>query len=295
MDKFSQYLAFVRTVEKNSITDAADSLGWNKSLVSRRISSLENHLGVKLINRTTRTLSVTDSGRSLYQHFSRILQDIEEAEEAISDAQQALRGNIRITAPMSFGTQTLAPLIARFISANPEVFIDLDLSDRKVNIVDEAFDLAVRTGRLADSTLIARKIADIPRYLVASPAYVGEHGHPVSPDEIAEHRVLRYTHVPNSVQWLFTDDEGKAYSPQLNVAFQANNGEMLAHAAISGLGLLVAPAFIVEDALKSGKLLKLMDSYSLSSEGLYLVFPPGRLQSRRVRVLSQFLQNALAA
>jgi len=289
MDRLTDIESFVAVVEAGSFSAAAERLGAAKSAVSRRVSALEARLGVKLLNRTTRTLSLTDNGRAYFERAGRILADLAEAEQSVSDADCALRGRIRLAAPLSFGLQHLAPAINAFAELHPEVQIDLDLNDRQISLVEEGFDMAVRIGRLADSSLIARRLCLIRRVAVASPDYLARHGTPQCPEDLVNHDGLRYTNIPRQHFWQFTATGGREFSPDVPDRLTANNGALLTEAAVNGLGVTVQPSFIVHRELADGRLQTILDAWPIPSESMYAVFPPGRYQSRRVRELADFL------
>jgi DNA-binding transcriptional LysR family regulator len=289
MDRFSDIEAFVTVVEAGSFSAAAERLETAKSAISRRVSALEERLGVKLLNRTTRRLSLTDNGRAFFERAGRILADLQEAEQSVSDADCELRGRIRLAAPLSFGLRHLSPAINRFAATHPEVRFDLDLNDRQVNIVEEGFDMAIRIGKLTDSSLIARRLSPIRMVAAASPDYLVAHGTPATPAELADHLGLRYTNTPRQQFWRFTDDQGHEHSPAVPDRLTANNGELLARAAIDGLGVTVQPTFIIHEYLRDGRLRRVLPDYRLSRGDMYALFPPGRYMSRRVRVFVDFL------
>jgi len=289
MDKFADLQAFVSVVDRGSFSAAGERLGVAKSVVSRRVSALEERLGVKLLNRTTRRLSLTDSGRALHERASRILADLEDAEQAVTSAHGELRGRLRIAAPLSFGLQHLAPAVNEFLQAHQELSIDIDLNDRQINIVEEGFDMAVRAGHLEDSTLIARRLSSVRRVTVASPAYLAEHGTPSEPTELTKHWGLNYANMPRHLQWRYQTPQGQTVTPQVPARLQVNNGEMQVSAAEAGLGIAVLPTFICHQAISNGRLVPILCDYEQPAEGLYAVYPPGRFLSRRVRAFSDFL------
>lgn len=294
MDKFADIETFVTVVDTGSFSAAAERLDAAKSAVSRRVRALEARLGVKLLNRTTRRLSLTDAGRDFHQRACRILADLNEAEQAIGDADCALRGRIRVAAPLSFGLLHLAPAINAFAAQHPEVQLDLDLNDREVSLIEEGVDVAVRIGTLPDSTLIARRLCEIRRVAVASPDYLAKHGTPRTPDDLVHHLGLRYTNLPRQQYWRFSDPNGRTYTPQVPDRMAANNGELLTRAAVDGLGLAAQPSFITYHALQAGALQSVLSDYALPGAALHAVFPPGRYQSRRVRVFTDFLAAQFA-
>lgn len=289
MDRFTDIETFVAVVEAGSFSAAAERLGAAKSAVSRRVNALENRLGVKLLNRTTRRLNLTDAGRTFHERAGRILADLAEAEQSISDAECALRGRIRVAAPLSFGIDHLAPAVSAFARQHPDVQVELDLNDREVSLVEEGFDMAVRIGRLADSSLLARRLCTIRRVAVASPAYLAEHGTPARPEDLVNHAGLRYTNMPRHMYWQFVTPEGRGFSPQVPDRLSANNGGLLTQAAVDGLGVTLQPTFIVYRELAAGRLQQILADHPLPETAMYAVYPPGRYQSRRVRVFADFL------
>lgn len=294
MDKFADLQAFVTVVDAGSFSTAGERLGIAKSVISRRVSALEKRLGAKLLNRTTRRLSLTDAGRALHERASRILADLDDAEQAVTSAHAALRGRLRVAAPVSFGLQHLAPAVSDFLQQHEELSIDIDLNDRQVNIVEEGFDMAVRAGYLEDSTLVARRLSAVRRVVVASPGYLAEHGTPTHPAELARHWGLNYTNMPRHLQWRFRTPDGRTVTPQVPSRLQANNGEMQLLAAEANLGIAVLPTFICHQAIQAGRLVAILGDYEQPAEGLYAVYPPGRLLSRRVRAFSDFLAERFA-
>ena len=289
MDKFADLQAFVTVVDAGSFSAAGERLAIAKSVVSRRVSALEQRLGVKLLNRTTRRLSLTDSGRALHQRASRILADLDDAEQVVTSAHGALRGRLRIAAPLSFGLLHLAPAVTEFLQVNEELVIDIDLNDRQVNIVEEGFDMAVRVGYLEDSTLVARRLSSVRRVTVASPGYLAQHGMPTEPDELEHHWGINYANIPRHMQWRYHLPDGKTVTPQVPSRLQTNNGEMQASAAMAGLGIAVLPSFLCNEAIADSRLIPLLCDYEQPPEGVYVVYPPGRFLSRRVRSFSDFL------
>ncbi len=294
MDKFADIETFVTVVDTGSFSAAAERLDVAKSAISRRVSALEARLGVKLLNRTTRRLSLTDAGRDFHARAGRILADLNEAEQAVGDTDCQLRGRIRIAAPLSFGLQHLAPAITAFAVQHPQVQLDLDLNDREVSLVEEGVDMAVRIGELADSTLIARRLCQIRRVAVASPAYLATHGEPQTPDDLTHHHGLRYTNIPRQKHWHFVGSDGRLYAPAVPDRLTANNGELLNRATIDGLGVGAPPTFVAYRELAAGTLRPILQDFTLPGVAMYAVFPPGRYQSRRVRVFADFLAEQFA-
>lgn len=289
MNQIEDMQIFVTTVDTQSFTAAADRLGLSKQFVSRRVMALEERLGARLLVRTTRRLSITDTGRGYYERAVKILQDVDEAEQLVANQNAEPRGTLRLTAPMSFGTMHLGPAIARFMANCPEVTIELDLSDRFVDVVGEGYDMAVRIGQLGDSTLVACAIAPTQLLLCASPAYLAQHGTPAAPAELKQHQCLLYGH-SRSVDWPLTE-RGRPITLPVSGRLRANNGELARDAAVAGLGIALLPTFIIGEALRSGALVTVLDAYAPPPLTIYAVYPQHRQQSRTVKVFTDFLRT----
>jgi DNA-binding transcriptional LysR family regulator len=277
-------LAFVRVAETGAFSRAAERMGMAKSILSRRVARLEKQLGARLLTRSARGASPTDVGQAYYERAANILAELEAAEEVVAEAVTQIAGPIRMSAPLSFGVQHLAPAIAEFAAANPRVELDIALDDRVVDLIGGGFDLAVRIGSLPDSALVARKIAPVRKVPAASPAYLEARGRPEHPRDLASHDILLYT----NETWRFRTAKGWEHvngRPRL----RADNGEMLRAAAIAGLGVCVLPSFIAASAFESGALEPLLVDYPMKEGGLHVVMPPGRSTTARVRALVDFL------
>lgn len=295
MDRFDSLHTFVAVVEAGSFSTAAVRLDRAKSAVSRQVAALEAHLGVQLLNRTTRRLSLTEAGREFHERAQRILADLDEAELSVAAEQTALRGRLRLAAPLSFGVLHLAPALDEFLLQHPELVLDLDLDDRRINLVEEGFDLALRIGELADSTLVARALAPIRMQLCASPEYLRRHGTPRTPQDLAFHAGLVYGNVPEAQQWRFVDVAGKVHSVKVPARLRANNGDILIRAAVEGIGVVVSPTFIAHRALAAGELVPLLPEYQAPGTSAYAVYPSRRHLPQRVRVLIDFLAQRFGA
>ena len=289
MDRFENLKTFIKVVDFGTISAAAERMGIAKSAVSRRISELEQHLGVQLFRRTTRQLTLTDSGKSLYDRATRILTDLEEAELAVSQQHGELAGAIKIAAPLSFGLLHLAPAFSEFMKAHPKVQLDLDFNDRHIDILQEGFDLAIRVTRLADSSFIARHLATINHIVCASPEYLKLYGTPQTPDALQQHRCLCYSNVHDSNIWHYQKQDGNQDQIKVPLVLNANNGDFLRQAAIAGLGIILEPTFIVYDAISKGQLVPILNDYQWPSIDAYAIYPHTRHLSQRVRVLVDFL------
>jgi DNA-binding transcriptional LysR family regulator len=278
---------FVRVVEDRGFAAAARSLGITTSAVSKGVGRLEASLGTRLLHRTTRHVSLTEAGATFYQRCLRILAEIEAAEEAVSRLRSGPRGTLRVSAPMSFGQLHVAPVIPEFLERYPEVRIDMTLNDRVVDLVEEGFDLAIRIGRLADSSLVARKVAPSRRVICGAPAYFDRRGVPAHPRDLVHHDCLVYTYQAQP-EWTLRD--GKS---ELKVAvtgrFRANNGDVLHTAALAGAGIALLPTFIVGDDLRAGTLRSVLDDYECKETAVFAVYPPSRNPSPKVRAFVDFL------
>ncbi|MFV2032839.1 MAG: LysR substrate-binding domain-containing protein [Gammaproteobacteria bacterium] len=290
MNKFEELEAFVAVVDRHSFSHAADRLGVAKSKLSRRVSELEKRLGVQLMQRTTRTLSLTDTGRHFYQRAVNLLSDLNEAEQIVSEAQYSLSGKIKLAAPLGIGIGQLSKPIAEFMALHPEVEIAVELNDRHVDLVSEGFDLAVRVGHLQDSNLIARKLATVGFAVCASPAYLEKHGEPQHPSELSDHQVMLYSNVQVGRQWFFYEDN-KRILPRVRYRLSANNGELLAKVASHGLAITAGPLFYLQEYIDRGELVPILKAFPNPESGMYAVYPPGRLVSRRVKMLSDYLME----
>lgn len=289
MDRFEHMQTFVKVVEAGSISAAAERMEIAKSAVSRRIATLEERLKVQLFRRSTRRLSLTETGRGYYERCLRILADLEEAELAVSQAHGTLRGSLRVAAPLSFGLRHLGPAINDFLAEHPEVEFDLDFNDREVDLLAEGFDVAVRIARLPDSSLIARRLWTSRLVVCASPGYLRAHGRPRRPAELAAHRCLVYANAPEPNLWRFRSPEGREEVVRLHPQLRANNGDYLAAAAVAGQGIVLTPSFIAYEALARGTLLPLLTDYRLPEVNAYAVYPRTRHLSQRVRAFVDFL------
>lgn len=289
MGRFADMETFVRVVETGSITGAAQRMEIAKSAVSRRLAELEARLGVQLFRRTTRRLSLTESGRSFYERCVRVLSDLAEAELAVSQEHEALRGKLRVALPLSFGLLHLAPAINEFIEQHPLVEFDLDFNDRQVDLMQEGFDVAIRIAQLADSSLIARRLAPVRHAVCASPAYLAVHGTPAHPADLGQHVCLAYSNLANPGTWAYQEPDGRSGTVKVPIRLRANNGDFLCNAAIAGQGVILQPTFYVHDAIARGLLVPVLTGYAWPTLSAYAVYPPTRHLSTRVRAFVDFL------
>lgn len=289
MDRLATMEAFVRVAETRSFSEAARRLRTSKSLVSRQVAALEAELGVRLFNRTTRSLTLTEEGRGYQTQVVRILGEIEAANASVNMLQVVPRGRLRMNAPMSFGVLHLAPAIRDFLARYPEIDLDLTLNDRYVDLVDEGFDLAVRIGRLADSSLVARKLAPMRLVVCGSPAYLATHGVPATPEDLRQHQCLAYSSNALHDEWRFGDADGRVATMEIKGRLRINNGDALRVAALQGLGLVNLPSFIIGGDLQAGTLVSVLTDHETQDAGIHVVYPHGRHLSLKVRALVDFL------
>ncbi len=294
MNRLDDLEAFVAVVEAGSITQAAERLGIAKSAVSRRLSALEERLGVELIRRTTRRLNLTQTGQGFYEQCSRILADLEEAESAAAQSHGELRGRLRVALPLSFGLKHMAGPISDFARRHPKVTFDLDLNDRRVDLLEEGADLALRIGRLDDSSLIARRLFDARTVVVASADYLERHGEPRVPADLAAHRCLVYSNLAEPDRWRCRDAEGAPIDVVVTPALNASSGDFLCSMAADGHGIAMQPTFIAGPLVASGDLVPLLTDYQWPITPAYAVYPPTRHLSYRVRAFIDFLADTFA-
>ncbi|CAM3852211.1 LysR family transcriptional regulator [Litorimonas haliclonae] len=288
MSRYEEIEAFVRTIEAGSFTQAAKQLGLSKSAISRRLSDLEDRLGTQLVQRTTRSLSLTEAGDSLFQRGVGLLADWNEAEADAASENCALAGRIRLAAPLSFGVQYLGPAILDFLELHPDVDFDIDFSDRQIDLISEGVDVAIRIGELNDSTMVARKLAPVEMLAVASPAYLEKQGYPNRPKDLIGFNELRYSNKTRK-SWAYSGPNGETGEVEIPSSLRANNGTFLTEAAIAGQGITISPSFFLCEAVQSGKLEIVLPDYSWAEVTVYAVYPPTRHLSLRVRTWVDFL------
>lgn len=278
---------FAAVVEHRSFSGAADAIGLSKATVSKAVARLEAHLGQSLFHRTSRRLALTEAGRPLAEHAARILAEAQAAEEAARDSASAPTGRVRMAAPMSFGIKTIAPIIADFLAAHPGIEIELHLSDARVDIVAEGYDIALRIADLPDSSLRARRLRSLTTHIVAAPAYLAHHGMPTHPAQLGEHRLFTYTNVTGP--WRFHGPDGAEVSVKPAGPLSTNSGEAMLPALLAGLGIVRLPDFILGDAIERGALVELLKPWQPGPIGLHLLTPPSPLRPARVEALIAFL------
>ena len=285
---------FAKVVELRSFAAAADDLSMSKATVSKAVTRLEERLGARLFNRTSRRLALTDAGQSLVERATRVLAEAQAAEEEASSQSSAPRGVVRLAAPMSLGITTLGPVLPGFLAAYPEVSVDLHLSDATIDLVGAGFDMALRVASLPDSSLVARRLRSVTRHVVASPDYWRRHGRPRHPAHLAEHRGVTYGHQSAPETWRFANAGGEEASVRPLAVIRANNGDVLVPALVAGIGVAVLPDFIVGPAIAEGKLETVLTDWTAAPIALHLVMPPGGPRPARVEALAAYLAKALS-
>ncbi len=292
MNKLLAMEVFVAVAERGGFSAALEHLSVSRAAISKYVADLESDLGGRLLNRTTRKVSLTDAGRAYYEKCKEILAAVEEADCIVSGLSSTPSGLLRINAPMSFGHRQMGPLVARFQQDYPEIRIEMILADRQVDMVEEAFDVTVRITQPADSSLVARKISPCRFLLAASRQYLDRHGEPGKPEDLGDHNCLTYTYGPRTNSWSFYMGD-QVYQIPISGSFHSNNGDLLCSAAEQDNGVVLLPTFIVCDAVKEGKLVPLLTQYKIRPAGIYAVFPSSRMLSAKVRLWVDFLVQQL--
>jgi DNA-binding transcriptional LysR family regulator len=291
---FEALAIFAKVVELRSFAAAAGELSLSKATVSKAVTRLEQRLGARLFNRTSRRLALTDAGQKLSERAARLLADGEAVENEALAQSVTPRGLVRLAVPMTFGIMAVAPILPEFLKQYPDVAIDLHLSDAMVDLIGEGFDAGLRIASLPDSSLIARRLCAMPRYTVASPAYLDRHGRPTHPMHLAQHRCLGYAYLSTPDVWHYTNAAGEQASVRPAGPLRVNNGEALMPAVLAGLGIADLPEFIVGDAIASGKAEVILKDWKQTEGSVHLVMPPGGPRPARVEMLADFLTKHFA-
>jgi DNA-binding transcriptional LysR family regulator len=292
LDRLRALEVFVEVVKRDGFARAADALDTSPANVTRYISELEAHLGARLLNRTSRKMSLTESGEALFERAKSILDEVADAESIVSSATLQPRGLLRINAPISFGILHLAPLWPQFMQKYPEVELDISLVDRVVDIVEEGYDLAIRISRSGSSSNAARKLATSHNILCASPDYLQKYGEPKTPADLVNHKCIGYTYAANGDQWVLKDDNNQEHSVKTSFVMHANNGDTIRAAALAGTGICRCPTFLSGADLREGKLVRVLPDFHLPDIDVLALYPSRRHLSAKVRVMIDFLVNA---
>ena len=287
MDQLNDMATFASVVSEGSFSRAAQSLGLSKATISKRISRLEDRLGARLLNRTTRRLSLTEVGSAFHEHCSRLVAEAEEAEQTVTALTANPRGTLRVNVPMSFGRLHIARAIPQFLAQFPDLKVDITLDDAFVDLVHGGYDLAIRIADLPDSSLVARRLAPSRRVVCGSPGYLRRRGVPQTPDDLRNHECLSYRYLATTGSWPFKKGQ-RTWSIPVNGSLSANNGDVLLAAAVAGTGLVLVPTFMVEQQLRSGALRPVLAPYAESDFGIYAVYPHRRHVSAKVRAFVDY-------
>jgi len=290
---FEAWAIFAAVARLGSFTAAAHELALSKPTISKAISRLEKSLGTVLFHRTSRKISLSTAGRSLLDHARQIARDGEAAMEAARDTTHLLRGQVRLAAPLSYGLSHLAPVIADFMCAYPEIAVDLQLNDARVDLIEEGFDCAIRIAALPDSSLRVIRLRKVDGYFIAAPAYIRRMGQPESPADLADHDCFVYSNTPSPELWQITGPDGQMTSVRPRCRFQSNNGDVMLPALIAGRGIGYLPDFLCRKAIDAGELVNVLPGSRMGDIALNIVMPPSRLRPARVDALVNHLKDNL--
>lgn len=293
MEPLTEIAVFVQVVKSGSFTDAAEHLGMSKSGVSKFVTRLEEHLGARLLNRTTRRLSLTEAGEVFFERSRRGLEEIDDASTEVSRLQNAPRGTLKINAPMSFGILHVAPALAAFQAKYPDLTVDMSLDDRKIDLVEGGYDLALRISNMADSSLVARRLAPCRHVICAAPSYLAAHSAPTNPAELRDHHIVGYKYQASMNEWEFQRPSGEQLSVPVSSCTQINNSLAVREALLSGIGIARTPTFIVGEDIRQGRLVPLLTNYRLPEVALYLVYAHRQNLSPKVRAFVDFMAERI--
>lgn len=291
-NKLLEMTIFVAVVDSNSFVEAADKLNMSKQAISRYIQTLEDRLQVRLLQRTTRKMIVTNEGQTFYWQAKAIINATIEAENTLSLDQASPQGMLRVNVPVSFGILHLAPLWQKFLDKYPQIELDITLSDRIVNLLEEGYDLAVRIGNLENSSLISRKLTTTRMIIAASPTYIDQYGMPMHPNDLKQHKIIMYSHWAKKEQWSFNKDN-TFHSVNLKASVYCNNGDTCRQIMLQGGGISTQPDFIIGQDIQQDKLVEVLPNYKIENFNIYAVYPSRKLLPLRTRCLIDFLVSEL--
>lgn len=294
MDRLAAMQAFIHVVEAGSFVRAAEKLGASTSSTSRLIADLEAHLGARLLNRTTRRLSLTETGQAYYERCVQLLADIGEAEALAGAAAASPSGRLKLTCPYNLLAQPIAPALAEFSRRHPQVGFDVTVADRVIDLVDEGFDLAIRIGAPGGERVAARRLGTTQLVICASPGYLAQRGEPRAPADLGSHSALTYAYVSSPFQWRLADADGTVHEVRVGGTLHANSGELLVAAAVAGMGIVFEPDFVVGPWLARGELQRLLPQYSGPKLDVWAVYPSRRHLSAKVRTFVDYLGGIFA-
>jgi DNA-binding transcriptional LysR family regulator len=294
MDRLEAMQMFVRIVETGSFSAVARELGTTQPTISKQLTALEQRVKTRLLNRSTRSLSLTDSGASFYERCKQIIEEVQEAEGALGRLQATLTGTLHLNSSIALGQLFLTPLMLKFQNLYPDLTVELSLNDRIIDLVEEGVDLAVRLGRLADSSLVARRLGSTRRLLCATAGYLEEHGEPRRPEDLAEHNCLLYLYLSSGNEWVFKGADGEIHV-RVQGNFKANNAYAIREAVLAGVGIALLPDWMVHDQVDRGEVKPLLPEFATQPLEINAVYPSSRHLSAKVRTLIDFLQTEFAA
>lgn len=294
MDKFESMKSFTKVVENNGFAAAARKMGTSRSVINKHVLHLESDLGVQLLHRSTRKVTLTETGSAFYDRCIAILGDLQEAELAVSRLQEEPKGLLKINAPMSFGMFYLAPALADFMVQYPDLSVELTLNDRLVDPLEEGYDITIRiTEPLATASLTVQPVAEAKRVICAAPSYLKTHGRPKQPEDLAAHKCLHYGNIASGNHWKFSKS-GRDYTIRVTGGFCANNAEALRDAAVKGLGIVQLPVFTAPNELKNGSLVPLLEGFDLPNVFIFVIYPPNRHLSAKTRLFTDFMKQSFS-
>lgn len=295
MNKFDAMRVFVAVVDAGSFVGAAERLQISKAVVSRLVAELEEYLGVRLLHRTTRKLSLTPEGDTFVGRCRSVLLELQEAEDDVSHRSAQARGLLRINVPVSYGLSHLSTLWPGFMQKHPEVILDVTLSDRVVDLVEEGFDLAVRIGKLESSSLVSRRLSETRMILCASPEYLRQYSAPTVPEDLSRHRILAYSLLSSGDHWFFKSakDAKQQVSVRISPVMRTNNGDTCRAAALQNQGVVLQPDFLIGEDIRAGRLVEIMPEWHAGELGIYAIYPSRRYLSAKVRLLIDYLAEHL--
>jgi len=288
MEDLRRMVIFFHVVDTRSFSGAARQLGIARSAVSRHITLLEKSIGVRLLNRTTRQVSMTEAGETYFQSCARIVAEAEAATRRLSHLQEEPEGTLKIAAPISLGNKFITPLVHDFMQRYPALNVELLLDDQILDMIKDGIDISIRVGWLHDSNMVARKLGDWPRYLCASPDYLERHGTPKTPAQLTHHEWILFTQLPTPHQWIFTKNK-RQEKVQVKGHLKTNNADAIHSSLLAGAGIAAQAAFLVQDDIKAGRLVHLLEDWDCGSAGMYAVYQDRRYQQAKVRLFIDFI------
>ncbi|TDO96297.1 LysR family transcriptional regulator [Marinomonas balearica] len=295
MDKFQAMKVFCRVYEAESFKSASETLGISRPMVTRYINTLEEALGVKLLQRNTRNISITHAGTLYYKHGIAILEALEEAENELNDLSNSPKGRLKVSVPMDFGLSYMVPIFNEFQKLYPDIKIDVDFNDRRVDLTESGVDIAVRGGALGGDQFVARPLTEFKGYVCASPEYLSTFGEPKTPHDLIDHNCLRYSLAPSPNQWSFMDGKHGEMNVPVSGSFEANNGGALTRMAVEGVGIIYQPGFLVDRYVQSGQLVPILTNFCGYVGKFHAVYTQRRLLPKPTRLLLEFMIEKLRA